>query len=112
MVTKDRFMQACKQFVTCDMIPQYKGNERVILRTATMIANNYPSVIYDKLKGLVAPFGIITEDDEIDIDALEKVLTEGLGSDEFKITFKVLFSSYSVGVSADDIRTIRRYAGG
>ena len=112
MVTKEQLIRAIYKFIDNDMIPRAEGNYKIILNVAKAALNHKADGIFEAIKNnsLVAMFGVIDENDNVDVDLLANVLSDGLGSDEYMLTFKFLTSTYSLGISASDIQTIKRYA--
>jgi hypothetical protein len=48
-------------------------------------------------------------EDHVDIDLLARILTDGFGSEEFNLTFKLLGEEYKMFLSSEDIRTLKSY---
>lgn len=111
MINKDQFMRGIISFIDNEMLPHSEGNYRVILRMAKTAILIKPDGVFNTIKNnsLVSMFGVIDENDRIDIDTLARVLAGGIDKDEFIIKFKILGVDYSLGFTANDIETAKNY---
>lgn len=112
MINKEQFMKALYTFVENDMLPKTEGNSKIILNTAKVAMSLKPDTIFKLIKEntLVSMLGVIDEHDNIDIDTLARILSDGFGSDEFSFGFKIFGKEYTLHFSAADVHTIKRYA--
>ena len=104
-------MKAIHTFIENDVLPKAEGNYKIILNIAKAAMQHKPDLIFEKGKGnsLISMLGVIDEHDNIDMDTLVKILSEGFGSEEFCFAFRVLGKEYAMHFSAADIQTIKRY---
>lgn len=111
MVTKEQFMRAIHTFISNDMLSKAEGNHRIILNTAKVAIQYRPDAVFDLIKKntLVTMLGVIDENDNVDMETLVKILTEGFGSDEFCFAFQLFGKEYAMHFSAADIQTVKRY---
>ena len=111
MVTKDNLIRAIYTFIDNDMLPKASGNYKVILNLAKVAINYRADSIFNVIKNnsFVSMLGVIDERDLIDLDSLVRILTEGLGSDEFEFNFKVLTGDYKMCFTGADIHKIASY---
>lgn len=110
MVHKNQVISGIIQFMDNQMIPKAEGNYKIILRMARTGLQIAPEKIWEAVKNntFVEMLGVVNGD-EIDIDSLVRILTEGMGSDEFNLGFKILGGEYKIFLSAEDIRTAKSY---
>lgn len=110
MVNKQRVINGIIMFMDNHMIPKAEGNYKIILRMAKSGMQIAPDKIWEAVKNnpLIEMLGVI-KGDEADIDALNRILTEGVGSDEFNLGFKLLGEEYKIFLSSDDIRAVKSY---
>jgi hypothetical protein len=110
IVTKEQFINAVNMFIENDMLPNAKGNYKIVLGTAKSALRHKPDLLFEYLKknSFVSMLNVI-EDDKIDVDLLATILTEGLGADEFALEFRLFNKEYAMHFSATDIQTIKRY---
>lgn len=110
MVNKYQVINGVIQFMDNHMIPKAEGNYKIILRIAKSGMQIAPDKIWEAVAGnsLVEMLGVI-HGDEVDIDSLARILTDGMGVDEFNLGFKLLGDDYKIYLSADDIRTVKSY---
>jgi len=111
MASKEQLIKAIYTFIDNDMLSKAEGNYKIILGIAKAAINHRADRVFNAIKNnsLVSMFDIIDEHDNVDVDTLAKVLTDGMGSNEFTLSFKVLTSTYSMHFSAADVQTIKRY---
>lgn len=111
MATKEQFMKAIHRFIENDMLPRAEGNYKIILNTAKAAIRLKPEIVFERLRhnSLVTMVGAIDEHDNVDIDLLADVLSEGFGSDEFSFAFRLLGTDYTMHFSGADLQTIKRY---
>lgn len=110
MVHKNQVISGVMAFMDNNMIPNAKDNYKIILRTIRAGMAIAPEKIWDLIKDntIIGMTGAIQED-QIDIDLLARILTEGFGADEFNMGFKLLGGEYKIFLSGDDIRTLKGY---
>lgn len=110
MVNKHQVINGVIQFMDNHMIPRAEGNYKIILRIARSGMQIVPDKIWDAIKGnsLVEMLDVI-KGDEVDLDLLCHILTDGFASDEFSLGFKVLTSEYKIILSGEDIKTVKNY---
>lgn len=110
MVHKNQVINGVMTFMDNNMIPNAKDNYKIILRTIRAGMAIAPEKIWDLIKDntIIAMTGAIQED-QIDIDLLARILTEGFGADEFNMGFKLLGGEYKIFLSGDDIRELKGY---
>ena len=111
MATKEQLTQAIHTFIDNDMLPKAEGNYKIILGVAKAALRFKPDSVFEVIKNnsAVKMLGVIDEYDNIDMETLVKILSEGFGSEEFCFTFRVLGKEYAMHFSAGDIQTIKRY---
>ena len=111
MATKEQLMKAIHTFIENDMLPKAEGNYKIILNVAKAVMQHKPDLIFEVIKknSVIEMLGVIDEHDNIDVDTLVKILSEGFGSEEFCFAFHVLGKEYAMHFSAADIQTIKRY---
>lgn len=111
MVNKERFLHAVSTFIENDMVRDAKGNHKIILGIAKAAIRRNPDGVFNALKdnGFVSLLGVIDDHDNVDVDMLVDILSEGFGSDEFSIKFHLLGTEYNIHLSASDMQTIKRY---
>ena len=97
-------------FIDNNMLPEATGNYKIVLGMAKSALRHKPDILFDYLKknSFVSMLNVI-EDDKIDVDLLATILTEGLGTDEFALEFRLFNKEYAMHFSATDIQTIKRY---
>ena len=112
MVSKEQVINAIHKFIDVDMMPKAEGNYKVVLGIAKAALSYKPDVVFDTIKRnpAISMLGVIDEHDNVDMDTLCKILCDGMGSNEFTLSFKLLTSTYNMHFSAADIQTIKRYA--
>ena len=110
MVHKNQVINGVMTFMDNNMIPNATDNYKIILRTIRAGMAIAPEKIWDLIKDntIIAMTGAIQED-QIDIDLLARILTEGFGADEFNMGFKLLGGEYKIFLSGDDIRELKGY---
>lgn len=110
MAHKNHVINGIIQFMDNHMIPKAEGNYKIILRMARAGMQIAPDKIWEAVKSnsLVEMLGVI-HGDELDMDSLVHILTEGMGADEFNLGFRLLGNEYKIYLSADDIRTVKSY---
>jgi hypothetical protein len=111
MATKHQVLNGIILFMDNHMIPEAKGNYKIILRGAKALMAVKFDNIFESLKNnaLVSMAGLIDEDDNVDITSAARILHDAFGNDEFSYTFNLLGEKYSLHLSADDIGTIKNY---
>lgn len=111
MVTKEQLMRAIHTFIETDMLPKAEGNYKIILGVAKAAIRLRPDSVFNTIKKnpIVSMLDVIDEHDNIDIDTLVKVLSEGFGSEEFSFAFNIFGREYAMHFSGADIQTIKRY---
>lgn len=111
MITKEQLVDAICEFIDDDMLPKADGNYKILLNTAKVALRYKPDSILKFLKSnsFISMFDIIDDNDNIDMDLLVKILSEGFGSDEFSYVFNFFGKEYALHFSAADIQTIKRY---
>lgn len=111
MATKDQLMKAVHTFIENDMLPKAEGNYKIILGIAKAALQFKPDSVFDVIKknSIVEMLDVVDEHDNVDVDTLVKVLSEGFGSEEFCFAFRVLGKEYTMHFSAADIQTVKRY---
>lgn len=110
MVHKNQVINGVMSFMDNNMIPNAKDNYKIILRTVRAGMTIAPDKIWDLIKdnAIISMTGAV-QDDQIDIDLLARILTEGFGADEFNMGFKLLGGEYKIFLSGDDIRALKGY---
>ncbi len=110
MVHKNQVIGGIIQFMDNQMIPKAEGNYKIILRMVRSGMQIAPDKIWDAVKSnsLVEMLDVV-RGDEVDIDSLARILTEGMGSEEFNLGFKLLGEDYKIYLSAEDIRALKGY---
>ena len=111
MANKEQLIKAIYRFIDNDMLPKAEGNYKIILGIVKSAINHRADKVFEAIKknSVVAMFDIIDEQDNVDVDTLCKILTDGMGSNEFTLSFKVFTSTYDMHFSAADVQTIKRY---
>lgn len=111
MATKEQFMKAIHTFLENDMLPKAEGNYKIILNIAKAAMQHKPDLIFEKIKSnsLISMLSVIDEHDNVDVDTLAKILSDGFGSEEFSFAFSFFGREYAMHFSAADIQTIKRY---
>lgn len=111
MATKEQLMKAVHTFIENDMLQKAEGNYKIILNVAKAAIRRKPDLVFEKIKSnsLISMLGVIDEHDNIDIDTLVEILSEGFGSEEFSFAFSFFGREYAMHFSAADIQTIKRY---
>lgn len=111
MATKHQVQNGIILFMDNHMIPEAKGNYKIILRGAKAVMAIKFDSIFETLKNntLISMAGIIDDDDNVDITAAARILHDAFGTDEFSYSFNLLGETYSIHLSADDIGTIKNY---
>jgi hypothetical protein len=110
MANKHQAINGIIAFMDNHMIPKAEGNYKIILRIARSGMAIAPDKIWDAVKKntLVEMLGVI-RGDEVDIDSLARILTDGMGSDEFNLAFKLLGEEYKIYLSGEDIKAVKSY---
>lgn len=110
MVNKHQVINGVMAFMDNNMIPSASGNYKIILRTARAGMAIAPDKFWGIIKdnAIVAMTGAVNGD-HVDIDLLARILTEGFGSEEFNLIFKLLGEEYKMFLSGEDIRTLKNY---
>ena len=110
MVNKHQVINGVMSFMDNNMIPSAEGNYKIILRTARAGMAIAPEKFWELIKdnAIVAMTGAVNGD-HVDIDLLARILTDGFGSEEFNLTFKLLGEEYKMFLSSEDIRTLKSY---
>ena len=111
MATKEQLIKAIYRFIDNDMLPKAEGNYKIVLGIAKSAINYKSDKVFEAIKNnsMISMFDIIDENDNVDVDALCEILTQGMGSEEFTLSFKMFTSTYDMHFSAADIQTIKRY---
>lgn len=111
MVTKEQFMNAIYMFIENDMLPKATGNYKIILNTARVAIKHRPDIIFDVIKNnsFVSMLNVIDDRNNVDVDMLAMILSEGFGSDEFGLDIRFFGKEYTMHFSAADVQTIKRY---
>ena len=111
MANKEEIVKAIRMFIDNDALPKAEGNYKIILNLAKSALIHRADAVFNAIKNnsLISMLGVIDEHDNVDIDALVQILSDGLGSNEFTLKFKVFTSEYVMHFSAADIQTIKRY---
>ena len=111
VASKEQIIKAIRTFIDNDMLPKAEGNYKIILNLAKAAMTYRADNIFNSLKdnALISMLDVVDEHDNIDVEVLSQILTEGLGSNEFTLKFKFLTSEYTMHFSAADIQTIKRY---
>jgi hypothetical protein len=94
------------------MMPKAEGNYKILLGIAKAAINYKGDKVFEAIKNnsVVAMFEVIDSDNRVDLDSLCNILVDGMGSNEFTLSFKVFTSTFDMHFSAADIQTIKRYA--
>lgn len=111
MITKEQFLKAVINFIELDMIPNSSGNYKIILNVAKAAMQRAPDSVFNLIKnnGIVSMIGAIDDNNNINVDLLSEVLTNGLGSDEFTYSFSAFGKEYDLHFAANDIQKIKQY---
>lgn len=111
MTSKEQIIRAIRTFIDNDMLPKAEGNYKIILGLAKAALIHRADAVFETIKNssLVSMLGVIDDHDNVDVDMLSQILSEGLSSNEFELKFKFLTSEYIMHISAADIQTIKRY---
>lgn len=111
MATKQQVLNGIILFMDNNMIPEAKGNYKIILRGAKALLAVKFDNIFESLKknSLISMAGLIDEDDNVDIASAARILHDAFGTDEFSYTFNLLGEKYSLHLSADDIGILKSY---
>ena len=111
MVNSKQVINGVILFMDNHMIPKAEGNYKIILRTARAGMMIAPEKFWDIIKNnaLISMLGVIDENEHVDIDLLANILSEGIGSEEFNLSFKFLGDEYKIYLSKDDIHTLKNY---
>lgn len=111
MATKEQLMKAISTFIENDMLPKAEGNYKIILNVAKVVMQHKPDRVFEVIKknSIIEMLGVIDEHDNIDMDTLVKILSDGFGSEEFSFVFSFFGREYVMHFSAADIQTIKRY---
>lgn len=110
MVHKDKVISGVMAFMDNDMIPNAKENYKIILRTIRAGMTIAPEKVWDLIKdnAIIAMTGAV-QGEYVDIDLLARILAEGMGSDEFNLSFKLLGGEYKLFLSGEDVRALKGY---
>lgn len=110
MVHKDKLISGVMAFMDNDMIPNAKENYKIILRTIRAGMTIAPEKVWDLIKdnAIIAMTGAV-QGEYVDIDLLARILAEGMGSDEFNLSFKLLGGEYKLFLSGEDVRALKGY---
>ena len=111
MVSKNQLLTALDRYIASDMIPNVTGNYKVILKIARAALAMKPDVVFQAVRSnpLVTMLDLVDEADNVDLDTLVQILSEGLSADEFTLAFHLLGKDYAFHFSADDVRKIKSY---
>ena len=111
MATKEQLLRAIYKFIDNDMLPKADGNYKIILGIAKTALNHKADSVFNAIKNnsVISMFNIIDENDNVDVESLANILTEGMGSNEFTLSFKLFTSTYVMHFSSADIQTIKNY---
>ena len=112
MISKERLITAIYKFIDNDMLPKAEGNYKIVLGIAKAAINYKADKVFEAIKNnsVVSMFEVIDSNDNVDLDTLCNILVDGMGSNEFTLSFKVFTSTFDMHFSAADIQTIKRYA--
>ena len=110
MVHKNQVISGIMAFMDNNMILNAKDNYKIILRTLRASMTIAPDKVWDLVKdnAILTMTGTV-QDDQVDVDLLARILTEGFGGDEFNLGFKLLGGEYKIYLSAEDIRALKGY---
>lgn len=110
MVHKNQVISGIMAFMDNNMIPNAKDNYKIILRTLRAGMAISPDKVWDLVKdnAILTMTGTV-QGDQVDVDLLARILTEGFGGDEFNLGFKLLGGEYKIYLSAEDIRALKGY---
>lgn len=111
MTSKEQFIKAIHTFIENDMLPKATGNYKIILNIVKVAMQYKAAAIFDAVKknSFISMLNIIDDHDNVDIEMLTQILSEGFGSEEFCFTFDFFGKEYAMHFSAADIQTIKRY---
>lgn len=111
MATKEQLIKAIHTFIENDMLPKASGNYKIILNTAKVAMQRKPDAVFDLIKknSLISMLDVIDDKNNVDVDTLATILSEGFGSEEFGFDFRFFGREYTMHFSAADIQTIKRY---
>lgn len=111
MANKHQVINGIILFMDNHMIPKAEGNYKIILRAAKTGMQIAPDKIWDAIKSntLVDMLGVISEDDQVDLNNLARILSEAIGTDEFCLKFNVLGQEFKIFITGDDVHTIKNY---
>lgn len=105
-------LNAIKRFVDVDMLSKATGNQRIILRGASVALAMNPDLIWSKIAdNPIMQILNIVDGNDIDIDNLENILVKVLDDNEFELGFELFGSEYKFYIDADDIHKIKSYCG-
>lgn len=108
MATVAQVAQGIATFISNDMLAKAEGNYRIILRTIK--ASIGSEIITNKIvSNPAAQMFIDAESGQVDVDALESILTEGLENNEFELKFKLFGTEYKMYITADDVHKLKTY---
>ena len=110
MVHKNQVISGIIAFMENHIIPSAKDNQKIILRTIQAGMAVAPEKVWDLIKKneILAMTGAV-EGDEINIELLSRILSNGLGNDEFDLSFRLLGNEYKIYLSAEDVKALKGY---
>lgn len=105
MANRQQILKGVAEFIDKSMLLKAEGNYRIILRTVKSGILISPDTFWTMIVN--TPIGKLLDSDDVDIDTLEEILTEGLGNNELELQFKLLGSEYKIYLSADDVHKLK-----
>lgn len=110
MVHGEKVINGIMVFMDNHMIPKASGNYKVILRMARAGMMISPDRFWEIIKNnpLVNMVGAV-EDDELNLDLIADILTEGFDKEGFCFGFDFLGETYKIHFDKDDITTLKGY---
>ena len=111
MANKHQVINGVILFMDNHMIPKAEGNYKIILRAARAGMQFAPDTIWNAIKSnsLIEMLGVINEEDHVDINSLARILSEGIGTDEFCLGFDVFGQDYKIYITGEDVHTLKSY---
>lgn len=111
MANKHQVINGVILFMDNHMIPKAEGNYKIILRAAKAGMQIAPDKIWNAIKSnsLIEMLGVVSADDQVDLNNLARILSEAIGTDEFCLGFDVLGQDFKIYITGEDVHTLKNY---
>lgn len=104
MANREQVAKGIASFIETHMLPKSEGNYRIILRTVKSAILVSPDALWKVIDN--SALGKLLGED-IDLDTLEEILTDGFGNNEMEFGFKLFGNEYKIYVGSDDIHKLK-----